>query len=279
MLEQIRAAAPSDIARVTETRYGILQHLPDASPGVLSLAWYGEYLQAQLDLLSGLIGPGAHVVEAGSGIGEHAIALAKMVDAHGQVWIYETRPVVRQILRQNLDVNRAASNVTLMRRALAGPDTESDELADTARPMHAESRVDTLDALHLARLDLLKIRHDSAAADILAGAGATLWRLRPMLFIAAANDAAVTDLAALVRQFGYRCWRHESSLFNPGNFLQRDTDIFAGETALALLAIPEEAEVATPLDRCVELAGVPDIGRTDTNARPGLMEKLRKLLP
>ena len=180
LLERIRSAAREHRARRRNTRYGIMQYLPDASRAELSLAWYGEYLQFELDLLSRLIRPGAHVVEAGSGIGEHAIALAKVAASHGHLWVYETRPVVRQILRQNLDVNRAAANVTLMRRELAGPESSSD-----ARKPFA----DTLDALLLERLDLLKLRSGVAAADILAGASETLWRLRPTIFIAV-EDAA-----------------------------------------------------------------------------------------
>ena len=46
----------------------------------------------------------------------------------------------------------------------------------------------------------------------------------------------------------------ETALFNPENFNRRDTDIFAGRTALALLAIPEEIDVDIALDDCVELS-------------------------
>jgi FkbM family methyltransferase len=286
MLERICSAEPANVARVVETRHGIMQHLPDASHAAHSLAWYGEYLQFQLDLLSRLIRPGAHIVEAGSGIGEHAIALAKLATADGHLWLYETRPVVRQILRQNLDVNRVAGNVTLMRRGLGHSQVESHDSHDTisasagaAPSTGSEGHVDTLDALHLERLDLVKIRSDAVAANILAGASETLWRLRPLLFIAAADSAEVMALAALATRFGYRCWRVEAPLFNPRNFNQRGADIFAGEIALALLAVPEETEVVVIPDGCTELAVLPDTAAaTDKNVRPGLLGKLRKLL-
>jgi hypothetical protein len=45
----------------------------------------------------------------------------------------------------------------------------------------------------------------------------------------------------------------QTALFNPANFNRRDTDIFGGEAALALLAIPEEAGVTVALDGCVEV--------------------------
>ena len=60
-------------------------------------------------------------------------------------------------------------------------------------------------------------------------------------------------LAERVKAFSYRCWRLETALFNAANFNRRDTDIFAGRKALALLAIPEEVDVDMALDECVEI--------------------------
>ncbi len=225
LLERTLSAEPANIARVVETRYGIIQYLPDAGHSARSIAWYGELLQPQLDLLSRLIRPGAHIVEAGSGAGEHAIALAKMVGVHGLLLVYETRPVVRQLLRQNLDVNRVDGIVTLMRRDLAGPRRalpgigEAGSVAADSSAAPNAAAVDTVDALLLDRLDLLKINSDVDALDILDGASATLWRLRPIVFISARDESALTSLIERAREFGYRCWRMETPLF-PSRQLQ-----------------------------------------------------------
>ncbi len=56
------------------------------------------------------------------------------------------------------------------------------------------------------------------------------------------------------REFSYRCWRMESALFDARNFNRRETDVFGGATALALLAIPEEIDVDIALDECSEIA-------------------------
>ena len=108
--------------------------------------------------------------------------------------------------------------------------------------------------MQLERLDWLKINDSVSALDILAGGADTLWRLRPLLFVAAADEAALTALASRVQEFSYRCWRMDIALFNPQNFNRRDTDIFCGRRALALLAIPEEIEVDVALDQCVEIS-------------------------
>ena len=94
------------LSSVTETRMGILQYLPQESPEGESLSWYGDLQHPQLDLLSALIRPGGWVLEVGAGIGAHAIALAAMVGGEGNVLLYESRPVQRQILQQNLVANR-----------------------------------------------------------------------------------------------------------------------------------------------------------------------------
>ena len=231
---------------VAETRVGILQYLPDDGDEGTGIGWYGEVLQRQLELLTRLVRPGTTVMEVAAGVGAHALPLAAAVGPAGHLLAYESRPVVRRILRQNLGVNRVA-NVTVMRRTL-GPPGGSAGATDAATGGGSE----TVDELQLERLDWLKLNAGAAAVDVLAGAAETLWRLRPWLFIAG-DERTLATLANRAKEFGYRCWRQESPLFNPANFNRRDDGLFAGRTALALLAIPEEVEADMTLDGCVEL--------------------------
>jgi tetratricopeptide (TPR) repeat protein len=250
-------AVPTNIARVAETRYGILQYLPEAAHSPDSLAYYGEHLQPQLDLLSKFISPGAHIIEAGCGIGAHTVALARMVRAEGHVLAYEARRIIQQILRENVEANQVAGIVTLMRGRLGNvfePSAPGSELADA---------VDTVDSLLLDRLELLKLNEVHNAVAIIEGASDTLWRLRPIVWVAAESGAAAASLARSMGEFGYRGWRMETRRFNTRNFNRRDDDVFNGESAWALLAIPEERDVAIPMDDCVELAvgsGLPFAG-------------------
>ena len=88
---------------------------------------------------------------------------------------------------------------------------------------------------------------------MLGSAEQTLWRLRPSLFIAVPDDRAFADVTARVRDFAYRCWRLDTSYYNPQNFNRRDADAFSSRTAIALLAVPEETEFATAGDPCIEV--------------------------
>jgi hypothetical protein len=156
-----------------------------------------------------------------------------------------------------LQINKLRSLVTIIRRDLAGltPAARREGAGETKAHSQDEDNeaCDTLDDLGLGRLDLLKINDPEAADTILAGAADTLWRLRPVLFIAASDEAALSRSVGRARDFGYRCWRMETTLFNPTNFNRREENIFAGAAALALLAIPEEVEIGVALDGCVEL--------------------------
>jgi hypothetical protein len=230
---------------VAECRHGILQYLPDEPLIGDAIGWYGEYREAELELLGRLIEAGSTVMEVGAGIGAHAVFLGRLLGEGGHLFLYEGRPVVKRILQQNLGANRIG-NTTLMRRMLGRPETAPGATAGMV--------TETLDELRLERLDWLKSNETVSGLDVLAGAGDTLWRLRPRLLLAASNEAEVSAIADRVKEFGYRCWRMATPLYNPDNFNRREADIFSGQIAWSVLAIPEEIEVDLALDQCVEIS-------------------------
>lgn len=244
---------------VAETRVGILEYRPDLEPVGQSIGWYGEYRQADLDLLATMVDAGATVLEVGAGVGAHAVFLAKIIGDAGHLILYEPGRVRRRILETNVGANRL-SNVTVMRRRLGRPrERGAGAPAQGSAPAIGVGgdATETLDQLRLARLDLLKVNADHeddvSALEVLSGAADTLWRLRPTLFLAAKGEAALHDLADCAKGFGYRCWRIETALFNPANFNRRETDIFGGRAALALMAVPEECDVDRVPQRHAEL--------------------------
>ena len=99
---------------------------------------------------------------------------------------------------------------------------------------------DTLDALRLPALDWMKLGAGASASAVLAGGADTLWRLRPRLYCAVADADAARALAERLRDFGYRCWRHDTAWFVRDNFNCRATDVWDGALAHALVALPEE---------------------------------------
>jgi hypothetical protein len=225
---------------VAETRGGLLQYLPDEPFVGDALAWYGEYLQLQIDFLERVVVPGSTVLEVGAGIGAHALALAQMVGAEGHLMLYEDDAGKRRILGQNLGLHKI-SQVTVMRRRL-GQQREV-ESGERERPEQ-----ETLDDLQLERLDWIKINDSGRLEGVIGGGSETLWRLRPKLMLSGMDQMHVKQLAITVKDYGYRCWENDTPLYNPENFNRRESSIFGSQFVPMLLAIPEEIDIDIDLE-------------------------------
>jgi hypothetical protein len=243
--EHVNAGHRPGLTSVAETRVGMLQYSPDEPIVGDSIGWYGDYLQVQLDLLARIVRRGGTIVELSAGIGAHAVPLSRMIGETGHLFVQESRTVLREVLRQNLAANGVA-NVTVLPR--------SGNQQPGGAMIGGMSAGETIDELKLQRLDCLKVGPASDTIDVLTGAKETVWRLRPSLFLTVADEEALNRVKDRVREFGYRCWRMETPLFNVHNFNRRDADIFGGRTALALLAVPEETDVDVMFDGCSELS-------------------------
>jgi hypothetical protein len=235
LLHQDRTSTPpatSDLCAVVEARHGIFQYRPNQSPSERSIAWYGEYLQPELDILARLILPGATILEVGSGIGAHTVVLAASVGEAGHVLACEARSAVRTILQHNLRAN-GVMNVTTIDSSLLG------QRHDDANVGTGDN--DSIDDLCLQQLDWLKVGDDMDSDRVLSGAVETIWEFRPHLFVAVTDEEMMHRVAGRIRDFGYHCCRIDTRLFNPSNFNNRSNDIFADGTAIAVIAIAEES--------------------------------------
>jgi tetratricopeptide (TPR) repeat protein/precorrin-6B methylase 2 len=222
-------AARPEFATLAETAAGIVQYLPDGTPAAKSIAWYGEYLQQPIEFMLRYIAAGSVVLEVEAGPGLHTLLIAHAVGPQGRVIAYDSRAPMLAVLKNNADAN-GLTNITVMN---AGMNNGVDEL-------------------RLDRLDWLKVDSAASVPRVLEGSADTIWRLRPCVLVVDVEDASIDDLACHLRTFGYRCWRMNTTRFNPSNFNRREYDIFAHETTAAVVAIPEETDATLP-DGCVEL--------------------------
>jgi Flp pilus assembly protein TadD len=226
---------------VAETRLGIVQYFPDEPVVGDSIDWYGEYLQGQLDVLGRILKPGMTVIEVDAGVGMHALYLAAAVGPSGHAYLYESRPLMQKLLRQNLAFNQAGV-VTVMKRSLR-----------CGGVLSSDADMETIDDLQLKQLHMLKVGEHTPALDVIAGATQTLWQLRPLLFLATTDGEALDVLSRRTADLGYRRWQMDTPLFNPENFNRRENDIFAGKKATVLIGVPEEIEFDPAFAGCTEL--------------------------
>jgi tetratricopeptide (TPR) repeat protein len=240
---ELESSELSALARVTEGRFGIVQYLPNAGVAAKSLSYYGEYRQAENELLDRFIQPGSWVLETPAGIGFGSLHLAQAVGSTGHVIAYELDPMLHQLAHQNLAANRIY-NVSLLRRKLGRPS----DGGVTLDSVNAESKsCDTIDGLRLERLNWIRINETENALDVLSGAVNTLWRHRPWIFVSMDNGCEPSDVIRLLCDHGYQWRRVRAPLFNAVNYNRRDRDIFRGLHSEGLLGIPEEIEIDVEL--------------------------------
>lgn len=75
-----------------------------------SLELYGEFCEAEIELLAQVVGRGDCVLDVGPNIGTHAVPLARMVSDRGRIFAFEPQRLVFLNLCANLAL-KALRNV------------------------------------------------------------------------------------------------------------------------------------------------------------------------
>jgi len=157
----------------------------------------GLFFEAmELEELRNIVKPGAHVVDVGANTGNHTVFFAGPMRA-ASVIPFEPLPAAAEVLRAAVERNGLKS-VDLSRLLVGVSDragraglvfSERGGLGATGlRPDPAgDIVVATLDSMLSAPVDLLKIDVEGMEMQVLSGAGETIRRWRPMIFIEVAN--------------------------------------------------------------------------------------------
>lgn len=272
--------------QTAETRHGRMVVLASDVYVGRSLIEYGEWIEAEIQLLAQLVRPGDDVIDVGANVGAHTLALAARVASpdhrpSGQVFAFEPQPEIFQLLATNCVLNDAG-NVRLFNEGcgarrgeveIGEPDYAArhnfggfslDRLAGhTGAARRRKVQVRQLDESYDgARLRLIKVDVEGMEADVLAGAAQIIARFRPALYVE--ND--VRDRSAhLIRAIwalGYDAWWHVAPLFTPANFRGRADNVFGPACCFNMLCLPREA--ARPV---TGLAPVRDANAHPVNGR------------
>lgn len=216
-----------------------------------SLDLYGEFSEKEVELFGTLLGPGALVVEAGSNLGAHTLALSRLVGSEGAVIAFEPQRLVFHLLCANLAQNSIA-NVFAYQKAVGAqagtvlvpqpdPALESNfgGLSLGAHESGEPVPVVALDEMRFPRLDLLKADVEGMEEQVLAGAAETIARHRPILYVEDDRPGKSESLRQRILALGYRIHRHTPPLFNPDNFAANPENVFPEIVSINLLCVPE----------------------------------------
>ena len=147
------------VVEQTQCRYGKMYFFAGDPIIGASLKEYGEWAQAEIDLLLDLIEPGSVVIDVGAFIGTHTLAFASQVGAHGQVYSFEPQPDHFQLLQRNVAEN-GLTNVKLFSLGLS--DGNEDMGAEVYDPLHSTN----FGAASLAPWDKSERRHRVTARKL-----------------------------------------------------------------------------------------------------------------
>ena len=250
------AAVP--LVRVQQCRHGLMVYFPHDVYIGGALERYGEYVQAELDLLLSYVQPGDIVVEVGANIGCDTVPLAQRVTDAGRVFAFEPQRIIYQMLCANLAIN-GIWNVIAERGALgAAPGIMQVPPVDYAQignfggvPLQETGaepvQVIALDAYRLTRCDLLKIDVEGMELAVLQGAADTIARLRPVIYCENDREEKSAALIAYLRELGYELHWHLPRMFNPDNWRRNPSNDYGDIVSVNMLCLPQEKGLTSPL--------------------------------
>lgn len=203
-----------------------------------SLELYGEWCEAEIQLLAQVVKTGDVVLDVGANIGTHSVPFSRMVGESGCVMAFEPQRLVFQNLCGNLALNGLSNVVTkevgVGRGAgwipvpVLDPRQEHNfgALALTGHDSGAMVRIIRIDDLKLSRCNLIKVDVEGMEGDVLAGATVTIERFRPVLFVENNTVERSRPLLEVLQSLDYVAWWHISSYFNPANFFGNMQNVF-----------------------------------------------------
>lgn len=216
-----------------------------------SLDLYGEWCEAELDLLLPLIHAGDVVLDVGANIGTHAIPFTKAAGATGQVIAFEPQRIAFQMLCGNVALN----GLTTVQCRQAGVGDRPGRIGvpvlapDESRNFAAvalggetggeEVELVTIDSLGLEACRLIKIDVEGMEAAVIKGARSTIDAHRPLLFVENNTIDGASGTIAAVLEAGYDAWWHVALYYNERNFFANGNNVFAQYQPEAnLLCVP-----------------------------------------
>ncbi|WP_051237444.1 FkbM family methyltransferase [Ottowia thiooxydans] len=279
--------------QLTEARHGrFLVNENDTYVG-RSLRTYGEWSEAEIWLFQQILRPGDIVIEAGANIGSHTVFMSRAVGEKGSVYAFEAARLTHQLLCANLALNecfnvhalhKAVGRATQVTRfpkldplaaqnfgglSLREVQTQAIESTEQVEMIH-------LDGLQLPKVDFIKADIEGFELEMLAGAGDTLEKHRPIVYLEIdfANGRPTgnrDELVEFVEALGYAAFYFIAPMFNGNNFKGAEQNIFHA-ASIDLICVPQ--------DRCTVTGLTPaHIGDTSIHADLSKLELSYAVLP
>ena len=231
--------------RTADCRYGRMSWLANDHYIGRALELYGEYSEAEMELLRQVLQPGDVAVDAGANVGGLAYGIAAAVGLEGCVFAIEPQPsyfaclvkhAPRPVSCHHAAAGRETGVITMRQveeRRVHAPGWES-----TGEPFEVPQL--RIDDLGLRQCALIKVDVDGPEHDILLGAEQTIDRCRPVLYVEHDKPEKYPDLLRWLLGKRYRLYQHMAPLYNPNNFRGNRVNVFQNIVSAMVLCVPNE---------------------------------------
>ena len=227
-----------------------------------SIKEYGEWSQGEIDFCKQILNPSDIVIEVGSNIGSHTLALSKIVN-QGVVYAFEPQNVVFQNLCANISIN-SRTNCFCFQTALSEEKEEElyfpnynfnreqnfgamSFLRNKKSNTTIKANVDYLDNIfsNLQSLKLLKTDAEGMEVNILKGGFELIKRTKPFLYVE--NDinyiGKSKELIELIWSLEYKIYWHVIPMYNKDNFFKNKKNLFQGIGSFNMIAFSKDKKI------------------------------------
>ena len=215
---------------LTETKYGKFL-IPSDDPTIgRSLDMYGEYCDAEIDLLKGLLKPDSWFIDIGANIGTHTVPISFVCE---RVIAFEPDIDNFNILGKNVaGLCALKNNVTCTKLALGKESKEVNTKFDFGKTLVVEGtgiKMAPYDLLGIPRTSVVKIDVEGQELDVLIGMRVTLTNQKPDLLIEMQDENTYADTFDYLKSLEYNIFWFPVKTFNSANQKGQTKDIFGNE--------------------------------------------------
>ncbi len=264
--------------RLVMARHGVmLVNLHDQYMGH-GLSVYGEYSQLECDFLLQWMPIQRDAVEVGANIGCLSLPMAKALAVNGRrLMAIEPQPVIFQQLCANLSLNHVR-NVAVIPKACAPKRStlyfarqdydQAGNFGALRLREHALEGDENIEAVPLDEMldgswdvGLLKIDVEGMESAVLQGAGKTVERCRPVIYLENDQPAKSSALIEQLWAMDYELWFHLPALFNVNNFAGHAENLYPTLVSVNMLCLPKEASAKPDVEPIVDPSWHPLLNR------------------
>ncbi len=221
-----------------------------------ALELYGEFSESEVDVFRQLVRPGDTVLDIGANMGTHTIYFAQAVGPQGSVHAFEPQRMLFQLLCGNVALNSLAnvychhaavgdrSGSLLVPRLDFAVEQNLGGLSVEGHQQGESVPLVTVDSLSLEACRLIKADVEGMELAVLKGAGQTIERFHPVLYVENDREDRSAELMRWIANLGYKMHWHQAALYNPDNYDRNPENVFGGTISLNLLCLHPETGIA-----------------------------------